>query len=164
MLGRGDPAPDFDLQGVTADGEVGTYRLTAATRAGPVVVLFYPFDFGPASTESLRDLQAVDWADVTDGVAVYGISPDGLHAHRAFCEAADLAFPLLVDRTAAVAEQFDAREPADRPGQPLVRLSAYVVDGGCRVAAGWQPDDPEDGLAVAPIRDAVAAVAATDAG
>lgn len=159
MLAPGDPAPDFDLPGTTADGETGTYRLTAATRAGPVVLCFYPFDFGPASARALRAIQATDWSEVTDGLAAFGVSPDGPHAHRAFAEAADLAFPLLVDRTGAVAGQFDAREGGDRPGQPLVRLSAFVVDRDCRIAYTWGAGEPDDTPDVEALRAAVGDVA-----
>ena len=48
MVGEGDKAPDFTLQGVDASGNEATITLSEVD--GPVVLYFYPKDDTPGCT------------------------------------------------------------------------------------------------------------------
>ena len=92
MPQTGDTAPDFEapIQGG------GTVRLS--DYAGQHLALFfYPRDNTPGCTtqacnlrDHLADLQAA-------GVAVVGVSPDGVASHEKFAARFNLPFPLLAD-------------------------------------------------------------------
>jgi len=87
-----DRAPDFEL--VAHDGERHHLR---DLRGQPVVLIFYPMDFDPVSTEEHACyIDVMTQLDVLDA-QVLGISVDHRHAHRAFAEAGRIAYPLLAD-------------------------------------------------------------------
>ncbi|EMA01789.1 Peroxiredoxin [Haloarcula vallismortis] len=127
MLSPGDPAPDFDLQG-TADGDVGAYRLSAATNRAPAVVAFLPGD-DPDSRALLTELAQTDWASVSDAVAVFGVIAADIDDCRALAASLSLPYPLLAD-THGVTAQFGVGKQ-----DGTVQRAAFVVDRRCRVRA-----------------------------
>lgn len=149
MLDRGDPAPDFDLDG-TAGAGVGTYRLSAATEQAPALVAFYTADFEPRCRAYLEALRDTDWGDLTDAIAVFGVAPGELDEHRRFADDLDLPFPLLVDHP-GVDAQFGVQRP-----DGSTRRSAFLVDGRCRVQFAWADDGAGDSPDLSPVRSAVA--------
>jgi peroxiredoxin len=151
MLDAGDPAPDFDLQG-TAGGASGAYRLSAAATRAPVLVAFYTENFTPRCRRYLTALRDTDWADLTDGIAVFGVAPGDLEDHRSFAAELDLPFPLLVDH-AGVDAQFGVQRP-----DGTTRRAAFLVDGRCRVRFAWADDGTGSAPDIDPLLDAVSAL------
>ena len=149
MLDRGDPAPDFDLDG-TAGAGVGTYRLSAATEQAPALVAFYTADFEPRCRAYLEALRDTDWAGLTDAIAVFGVAPGNLEDHHRFAEDLELPFPLLVDHP-GVDAQFGVQRP-----DGSTRRSAFLVDGRCRVQSAWADDKTDGTPDISAIRSAVA--------
>lgn len=91
-LQPGDRAPDF--AGPTADGR--TVRL--ADFAGRWLALYaYPADATPGCTAQACNLRDGTDALEAAGVAVVGLSPDGVESHARFAAAHDLPFPLVAD-------------------------------------------------------------------
>jgi peroxiredoxin len=73
-------------------------RLVLSDAAGrPVVLVFYPGDWEPASTEQLGRFQRYLEDFERLGAVLVAISPDSVWSHRAFARAQDLHFPLLSD-------------------------------------------------------------------
>lgn len=154
MLDAGDPAPDFDLLGPTDEG-FATYRLSAAANAGPVVLVFYEFDFSPSCADALATLQDADWTAVTDALSIFGVSGDGPYAHRRFAADLELGFPLLVDRDGYVADLFGILDDA-RDGLPQVpRRSVFVVDRSCTIRYAWRASEDDATIDVDPILNAL---------
>ena len=97
MIAEGQPAPDFTLQ--DQDGN----EVTLSGRKGtPIVLYFYPKDDTPGCTTeacAFRDARS-DYEAL--GVAVLGVSPDGVGSHAKFARKHGLSFPLLADPGAAI--------------------------------------------------------------
>lgn len=158
MLDSGDPAPDFDLPRPTADGDE-PYRLSAAAREGPVVVAFYPVADVDGAAALLGDLAAVDWAGVTDRVAVLGVGVGGGPDHERLGDAVEVPFPLLLDREGFFAERYGVLESVsgseDGSG---VRSSVFVVDERCFVRGVWTADETDWSLPTDDVASAVASL------
>ena len=125
MPGRGDPAPDFTLDG--SDGtEAGRrpYSL-AELRGEPVVLVFYPGDDTPVCTKQLNSYN--DGLDhFTDlGAQVLAISAQDIASHDRFSSKhGGFAFPLLADTDKAVAARYGTLGPIGFP-----RRSVFIIDG-----------------------------------
>lgn len=114
-------APDFTLR----RSDYQTFSLRDV-RGKPAVVVFYPGDWEPVSTEQLRlydeylpDLLRYD-------ATLVAISVDSVWSHAAFRHSLGLAFPLLSDAhpKGQVARAYDVyREPEGRSGRAL-----FVID------------------------------------
>lgn len=150
MLSTGDPAPDFDLRGTDASGG-GAYRLSAAAGQAPVLVAFYEGNDRPRCRAYLDALGTTDWGALTEAIAVFGVAPGDLAAHRAVAADLELPFPLLVDQP-GVDAQFGVQRP-----DGSTRRSAFLVDGRCRVQFSWADPEPDGNGPpdIGPIRDAV---------
>ncbi len=125
MIGRGDVAPAFSLDGI--DGTTFERRRVAlADTAGrPTVLVFYPADNSPVCTVQLRsytdDFAAFDAVDA----AVLAISPQTVESHEAFARLnGGFAFPLLSDLDRAVGGEYGVLGPMG-----FYRRSVVVLDG-----------------------------------
>ena len=92
MPAAGDAAPAFE--GVDQNGE--------AVRLGdfegrPLALYFYPKDDTPGCTKQACNLRDNTGALAEAGVAVVGVSEDGVESHERFAAKYDLPFPLLAD-------------------------------------------------------------------
>ncbi len=101
QLKEGDPAPDFS--GHTTGGD----RVSLGDFQGrPLVLYFYPRDDTPGCTKeacAFRD----EYADFKKaGVAILGVSTDGVSAHDRFAAKHRLPFPLLADEERAVVKAY----------------------------------------------------------
>jgi peroxiredoxin len=118
--GRGDPAPEFELEGTGGR----SYRLSDY-RGEPVVVVFYPADHSPVCTAQLRS-----YSEDVDGFRALGasvlcLSPQDVATHEAFAAANDLRVPLLSDPAKKVGAAYDILGPLG-----FYRRSVFVVDAG----------------------------------
>src|SRR5438552_853596 len=89
---RGTRAPEFCLP--TGPNQSGCLR---DFRGLPVVLVFYPADWEPVSTEQLSYYQELLPEFRRLGGALVGISVDGVWCHHAFARTLGLEFPLLAD-------------------------------------------------------------------
>ncbi len=126
MLKVGDRAPEFSLQ--TDDGS--TVTLAELVAEGPFVLYFYPADFTPVCTKQACMFRDVYPDLVAAGVRVIGVSPNGSSSHADFKQRHDLPFPLLADKSKAMADAYGAKGPL---GMGIRRVS-YLVGGDGRIA------------------------------
>ena len=116
----GTPAPDFVLDGTSADGR-GQYVLSDL-RGRPVVLAFYPGDDTAVCTKQLcsyqDDLARFDEFDAL----VLGISPQNLDSHERFAARRGLTFPLLSDPDKDVARLYGVA------GTFGVKRAVFVID------------------------------------
>ncbi len=91
-LPLGSRAPDFVLHS-TPDQTVSL----AQFRGRPVVLAFYPSDWGPVSADQLDGYQRLLPEFGRLGAVLIGISVDSVWCHRAFAGHLRLQFPLLAD-------------------------------------------------------------------
>lgn len=141
MLDAGDPAPDFDLPRPTTTGSE-TYRLSAAARAGPVVLVFYPVADTAGAAEMLRELAAVDWASVTDSLAILGVGVGDRDSHDRLADAVEVPFPLLLDQDGFFADQYGVLDLVDEQ-TARIQPALFVVGEDCFVRYAWATGDPD---------------------
>jgi len=140
----GDLAPEVAL----TDDEGTLHRLTEQ-RGGWTLIYFYPEDDTPGCTTEacqFRDLHPVTSGE---GLAVWGISPDGASSHARFRAKFELPFTLLVDDGHRVAGTYGAwglKKSYGREYEGLIR-SSFLVDPDGRIAHVW-PKVKADGRAV----------------
>ncbi len=127
-LAEGRPAPGFALP----DAAGNQVRLEDF-RGRDVVVYFYPRDSSPGCTKEacgFRDL----WAELQRaGVAVVGISPDGVASHAKFAAQHRLPFPLLSDPDRKVMTQWGAwgeKTMYGRKTMGVIRSTVWVDPDG----------------------------------
>lgn len=102
-LEEGDRAPNFTLK--DQSGEKVTLKDFTGNR---IVLYFYPADDTPGCTK-----EACQFNDLLPtlnnlGVLVFGVSPDGAEAHRAFKKKYGLNFALLSDPERTVMTKYGA--------------------------------------------------------
>lgn len=118
----GDPAPDFELDGIER-GTPGRYRLSDHL-GEPVVLVFYPADDTPVCTRQLISYtEGIDRLAAL-GATLWAISPQSVESHEHFAAAhGGFAFPLLSDPDRVVGAAFGILGMLD-----LYRRSTFVVD------------------------------------
>jgi peroxiredoxin len=120
---RGEPAPDFDLEGTDPAGGRRRYRLSEF-RGRPVVLVFYPGDDTPVCTVQLNRYTADFPALEGTGAQVLALSPQSVESHERFsARQGGFAFPLLADLDKAVGRTYGIVGPLG-----FYRRSAFVVD------------------------------------
>ena len=125
-LAVGKKAPAFTL--TDQDGK----KVKLSDYAGrKVVVYFYPKAATPGCTTEACDFRDNLSSLAAAGYAVIGVSPDEVADIRAFADAEGLAFPLLADTDAAVAQAWGVwgeKTVGDRTFDGVIR-STFVLDG-----------------------------------
>ena len=121
----GTDAPDFTA--TTHDGE--TVSLSAL-RGSPVALYFYPKDATPGCTAQACNLRDNIDALAAAGVAVVGVSPDGLESHEKFATKHELPFPLVADTDHEVIEAYGVWGEKQNYGKTYMGLqrTTFLID------------------------------------
>lgn len=134
-LDVGDTLPDLTLP---ADSG-GTLR-TADLRGRKAVFYFYPKDDTPGCTKEAQAFR--DAADdfAAAGVAIVGISPDGVASHDRFKAKHGLNFTLAADVDNQAAEAFGVWVEKSMYGRRYMGVdrSTFLVDETGRVRKAWR--------------------------
>jgi len=129
-LASGDDAPTVTAP--NQDGEDVTLAF-----AEPTVVYFYPRDDTPGCTIEANQFQRERETYQDAGVAVYGVSTDGVDSHQSFCASEGLEFDLLADPDAEIADAFDVEVQNNK----TARTTFLLADG--EVKAVYEAVDPD---------------------
>ncbi len=118
VLGVGDPAPDFELEGFPE----GVYS-PKLILGRALVLAFYPEDHSPVCTLQLRAYSEgmPDFSSL--GATVWGISPQDQETHRSFAERQSLSVPLLSDLDKKVGSAYGVLGPLG-----FYRRSVFVIN------------------------------------
>jgi peroxiredoxin Q/BCP len=134
MPEAGDQAPEVALP-----DDDGTIHRLADQRGRWTLVYFYPEDDTPGCTTEacqFRDLYPVT---SSEGLTVWGVSPDGAASHAKFRSKFELPFTLLSDDGHKVAEAYGAwalKKNYGREYMGIVR-SSFLVDEAGKVVHVW---------------------------
>lgn len=133
MLQDGDKAPEFALP--TDAGDRFELR-----KARPAVVYFYPKDDTSGCTNEAKDFSRLAPEFRKAGVAVVGISPDGVDSHRKFRDKHDLTIALAADADRHVAMAYGVWVEKSMYGRTYmgVERSTFLIDAEGRVARSWR--------------------------
>ncbi len=134
----GAPAPDFRLLRALSQDPV----TLSEHRGAPVVLLFVPLAFSGTCTEELCGV-AENWSVWGGlGAAILGVSVDSPFANQKWAEEMGVPFPVLSDFNKEAARAYGVLEEDFFGLRGVAKRSAFVVDGGGRVAFAWTSDDP----------------------
>jgi len=139
-LSVGKRAPDFTLP------RSAFQRLSLSDLSGPVVLVFYPGDWDPVSTDQLLTYEEHLPELSRFNASLLAISTDSVWSHVAYGRALNLGFPLLSDSRpkAAVSRAYGVYdEDVDR-----TRRALFVADESrtIRWSRVW-PDNLNPGIA-----------------
>jgi peroxiredoxin Q/BCP len=149
-LAAGQAAPEFDLP---ADGG-GRVRL-ADFKGRPLVVYFYPKDDTPGCTKEAQDFTAAAPEFAAAGVAVVGVSKDGVASHDSFKAKYGLPFALASDESGSTVEAYGSWVEKSMYGRSYMGIdrSTFLIDGTGTVRRVWRtvkvPGHVEEVLAAA---------------
>jgi thioredoxin-dependent peroxiredoxin len=101
MVEVGEPAPDFE--GVAATG--GSVSLHQF-RGRPIVLYFYPKASSMGCSIEAREFAAHYSEFERRGVGLVGVSVDSIDAQKRFSDHCRLPFPLIADRSKAIARSY----------------------------------------------------------
>lgn len=120
-LSVGAVAPDFALR-VTSD----TWLSLGELKGKPLILAFYPEDWGPACTEQITVLNQAIGEFHRREAEMLGISVDSVWCHSAFAIDRRLQFPLLSDfePKGEVARRYGAY----RENEGVCECALFVID------------------------------------
>jgi thioredoxin-dependent peroxiredoxin len=129
----GEEAPQFALP--TQSGK--TLSLAAAR---PAVVYFYPKDDTSGCTSEAKDFSRLAAEFRKAGVAVLGISPDGVESHRKFHAKHGLAIELLSDADKSTLQAYGVWVKKSMYGRSYmgVERATFLIDKQGRIAQSWR--------------------------
>lgn len=135
MLIEGDSAPVFTLP-----GDKGIAVKLSDLKGRPVVLYFYPKDDTSGCTAEAKDFSCLAGAFEKAGVAVIGVSPDGVESHRKFKDKYDLAIELAADEDHAVAETYGVWVEKSMYGRKYmgVERSTFLINAKGRISRIWR--------------------------
>lgn len=135
MLNDGDQAPSFAL---TADD--GATIDLASLRGRCAVLYFYPKDDTSGCTAEARDFNRLGAEFEEAGVAVVGVSPDGVESHKKFKAKHGLNLRLASDTAKSAAEAFGVWVEKSMYGKTYmgVERSTFLIDGAGKIVKSWR--------------------------
>lgn len=134
---EGDKAPDFELP--EASEKVMT--LSEELKKGPVVLIFYPTDFGITCTMEFKKFREMSGDFAAAGAELLGISVSSTRSHRAWKEKMDMEIPLLSDSDAKIAKTYDVMSPDDSLLKGYSTRAIFIVDPDHVIRYRWVPAD-----------------------
>jgi peroxiredoxin Q/BCP len=131
----GSPAPDFQAPSSTGG------NISLADLKGRIVVLyFYPKDDTPGCTVQAKQFRDAD-DDLRElGVAILGVSLDGLKSHARFIKKYNLNFPLLSDDGGKIHDAYGAFKKGSLFGRTAMGVdrSTFVIDKDGIIRKVWR--------------------------
>ena len=139
----GDQAPEVALP-----DDAGEIHRLSDQHGRWTLVYFYPEDDTPGCTTEACQFRDLHPMLESEGLGVWGISPDSAKSHAKFRQKFELPFTLLVDEGHRVAGEYGAWGPKKSYGREydgIIRSSFLVAPDG-RIAHVW-PKVKADGHA-----------------
>lgn len=133
----GSEAFDFELPDETEK----TVKLSQLLLTGPVLLLFYPTDFGMLCSIQMGAVRDQYQKFVDIGVQVVGLSTNTHYSHAAWKGNMRLQFPLLSDVNGSVAKRFGMMCPDDSWLKGRTCRAAVLIGKDGRIAMAWVPPD-----------------------
>ena len=144
----GQAAPAF-----SALDQAGVSRASSEFLGRPLVLFFYPKDGTPGCTREACAFRDAWQRYQQAGVAVVGVSTDGVPAHARFAKQHELPFSLLADTDAAIARSYGV----DLTFGMTERVS-FLIDSAGKIVRVFPNVDP--GVHAGEVLEAAALLAA----
>ena len=130
----GDEAPDFTRPLVT-DEFWADASLSDLLDDGPVLLVFYPMNWGGKSIYTWNEIRDREWGD---GVQVAGVSIGTPFDNGRFIEAREMDYPLFSDPANGVADRYGISHELDgMTGIAEPRPAMFLIDRDRMVTYSW---------------------------
>jgi thioredoxin-dependent peroxiredoxin len=136
MVAAGEDAPDFE-----APNQDGTPFRLSSLRGAPVVLYFYPKADTPGCTTESKGFRDHYGEFRARKVHVIGVSTDDCPEQKAFAQKYALPFPLIADRSKAVATQYGVLGPRGN-----ARRVSFFIDSNGKVLEVVDASSPDPHL------------------
>jgi thioredoxin-dependent peroxiredoxin len=136
MVAVGEMAPDFE-----APNQEGTPFKLSSLRGAPVVLYFYPKADTPGCTTESKGFRDRYDEFRARKVHVVGVSTDDCPEQKAFAQKYGLPFPLIADRTKAVATRYGVLGPRGN-----ARRVSFFIDPNGKVLEVVDASSPDPHL------------------
>ena len=105
-----------------------------------LVLYFYPKDSTPGCTIEAQDFRDLHAKFARAGVAVVGVSRDGVRSHDNFCAKQELPFPLLSDPDEVLCNALGVIKDKNMYGRKVrgIERSTFLIDGKGAVRREWR--------------------------
>ena len=133
----GAKAPDFTLP-IDDDTKL---RLSELVRSKPVLLLFYPSDFGMMCSIEMKTFQK-RLHEFAPYCQLVGIGTNSTHSHGEWSLELGLDFPLLSDLDGRVCKEWGVLCEAGDFMDGRAYRSVFLIDKDMTVRYKWVPDDP----------------------
>lgn len=135
----GEAVEDCELTLVRPEGTVVTTTLSALAADRPVLLSFYPADFGPDCLAEWCPFRDFGWFAGNPALQIVGSSRSDPATHRRFIDYLDLPFPLVADTALSLADAFGV---CDRTSGRSRRSSqsCFLVDENREIRYRWLGD------------------------
>ena len=140
-------APDFTLAAIGPQDVVKNDQIHLSDLRGKNIVLyFYPKDDTPGCTKEACNFRDANREMQKRGIVVLGVSTDSIASHKKFSEKYGLAFPLLSDPEAHVAQLYDVYKEKSMYGKTFmgVNRETFLIDKNGVVRKIWHKVKPDD--------------------
>jgi peroxiredoxin Q/BCP len=141
------PAPDFTLAAIGPQDVVKNDQIHLADLRGKTIVLyFYPKDDTPGCTKEACNFRDANHEMQKRGIVVLGVSTDSIASHQKFAEKYGLAFPLLSDPDAHIAQLYDVYKEKNMYGKTYmgVNRETFLIDKEGVIRKIWHKVKPDD--------------------
>ena len=134
-LSAGARLPTFSLPSVP-----GTSWSSADAAGEKLVIYFYPKDMTSGCTRESQDFRDLYPAFRRAGIAVVGVSRDGIASHRKFRDKEQLPFELLADEEEKVCKLFDVIREKSLYGRKFMGIerSTFLFDAKGVLRREWR--------------------------
>jgi peroxiredoxin len=135
----GSAAPDFTAQ----DEKGGEFRFSEALLGGPILLIFYPADWGFICRNEIVEFRDRQAAFEVMGVRLIGYSTNMVISHAVWSDNLRLKFTLLSDPPGDVAAAFGVLDLAEESfNKGRTKRALFLVDRAMRVIYSWLSEDP----------------------
>ena len=134
----GERAPDFELAEASGD----LVRLSDEARRGPVIIAFYPTDWGMICTMEMKRFAELQEKFNELGVRLLPISVNTVTSHRMWKAHLGITFPLLSDPEGEVAREYGMMLGDTDLMRGRSTRAVIIVDRNMVVRYLWKPPHP----------------------
>lgn len=128
----GKLAPDFDLP----DADDGRFHLNDELAKGPLILLFYPSDFGIVCSLEMKTFHRMREEFDSKDIAIVGISRNSIITHKQWMESMHFHIRLLSDEEGSVCEMYAGLQDSGLlKGHP--RRAVYILDRFGIIRYAW---------------------------
>ena len=140
-------APDFTLAAIGPQDVVKNNQIHLSDLRGKSIVLyFYPKDDTPGCTKEACNFRDANREMQKRGIVVLGVSTDSIVSHQKFADKYGLAFPLLSDPDAHVAQLYGVWKEKNMYGKTYMGINreTFLIDKEGVVRKIWPKVKPDD--------------------